>query len=188
MVLVIRAHAAEGLHWYEEILELSAVEPAAESRALLGAAAMSYTRGELARARAFLTRALVAATRIEDRAIMVQAENLFGHVEHAGGNVGAARDRFSRAVEGFQALGIMWGVGNALSGMAEVALAAGDAGEAERLLDRAAVSLRHAGPWFRALPDYVRAVVAVRRGDANEAIALVRESLTDIRELQASQG
>ena len=181
---VIRAHAAEGLHWYEEILKVSAVEPAAESRALLGAAAMSYTQGELERARTFVARALAAATRIGDRVIKVQAENLFGHVEHAGGNVSAARDRFTRAVEGFEALGIMWGVGNAQSGVAEVALAAGDAGEAERLLDQAAVSLRHAGPWFRALPDYVRAVVAVRRGDADKAIALVRESLTDIRELQ----
>jgi predicted ATPase/DNA-binding XRE family transcriptional regulator len=181
---VIRGHAGEGLHWYEEILKLSAVEPAAEARALLGGAAMSYTQGELARARAFVMRAMAAAARIGDRAIMVQAENLSGHVEHADGNVSAARDWFTRAVEGFQALGIMWGAGNALSGVAEVALAAGDAGEAERLLDQAAVSLRHAGPWFRALPDYVRAVVAVRRGDADEAIALVRESLTGIRELQ----
>jgi hypothetical protein len=34
------------------------------------------------------------------------------------------------------------------------------------------------------LPDYVCALVAVRSGDADKAIALARESLTDIRELQ----
>jgi len=41
-----------------------------------------------------------------------------------------------------------------------------------------------ASPWFHELPDYVRAILAVRRGNATEAIALVRESLTDIQELQ----
>ena len=48
---IIRGHAAEGLRWYEQILELPSLPPAAESRALIGAAAMWYTQGELARAR-----------------------------------------------------------------------------------------------------------------------------------------
>ena len=43
--------------------------------------------------------------------------------------------------------------------------------------------LRHAGPWFLTWALYVRAILAVRRGNADEAIALVRESLTRIREL-----
>jgi hypothetical protein len=34
----IRGHAAEGLWWYEEILNLPSLAPAAESRALVGAA------------------------------------------------------------------------------------------------------------------------------------------------------
>ena len=67
--------------------------------------------------------------------------------------------------------------------MAAVALATGDAGQAERLLDEATSVLRHAGPWFLTWALYVRAVLAVRRGNADEAIALVRESLTRIREL-----
>ena len=95
----------------------------------------------------------------------------------------AARDRFTRSVEGFRALAIPWGTGNALSGMAAVALATGDAGQAERLLDEATSVLRHAGPWFLTLALYVRAILAVRRGNPDEAIALVRESLTRIREL-----
>ena len=49
--------------------------------------------------------------------------------------------------------------------MAAVALATGDAGEAERLLDEAASVLRHAGPWFLSLGRYIRAVLAVRRGN-----------------------
>ena len=40
-----------------------------------------------------------------------------------------------------------------------------------------------AGPWFLSLVAYLRAILAVRRGNADEAIALVRESLTRIREL-----
>ena len=43
--------------------------------------------------------------------------------------------------------------------------------------------LRHAGPWFLTWALYVRAILAVRRGNPDEAIALVRESLTRIREL-----
>ena len=64
-----------------------------------------------------------------------------------------------------------------------IALASGDAGLAERLLDEATTVLRHAGPWFLTWALYVRAILAVRRGNADEAIALVGESLTRIREL-----
>jgi len=44
--------------------------------------------------------------------------------------------------------------------------------------------LRDAGPWFLSLVAYQRAILAVRRGDADEAIALIRDSLTRIRELK----
>ncbi len=62
----------------------------------------------------------------------------------------------------------MWGTGNALSGMAS-ALATGDTGEPERLLDQAMPVLRQAGPCFLTWALYVRAIVAVRRGNADEA-------------------
>ena len=48
---LIRGHAAEGLRWYEQTLNLPSLPPAAESRALLGAAVMRYTQGEHKRAR-----------------------------------------------------------------------------------------------------------------------------------------
>ena len=145
---MIRGHAAEGLRWYEQILNLPSLPPAAESRALVGAAAMWYTQGELERARTALTRALALAHDAGDMEMVAQAEDLLGHVEHAVGNIDAARDRFTRSLEGFRALAIPWGTGNALSGMAAVALATGDAAQAERLLDEATSVLRHAGPWF----------------------------------------
>jgi hypothetical protein len=106
-----------------------------------------------------------------------------GHIERAVGNVPAARDRFTRSLAAYQALDMPWGVGNALSGMAGIAIAAGDAGEADRLLDEATSALRDAGPWFLMPVLYVRAILAVRRGNADEAIALVRENLTSIRKL-----
>ena len=109
---MIRGHAAEGLRWYEQILSLPSLPPAAESRALVGAATMWYAQGRArARARASVTRALALARDAGDTAIVVQAENMFGHVELAAGNLDAARDRFTRAVEGFQALAIPWGHG-----------------------------------------------------------------------------
>ena len=181
---VIRGHAAEGLRWYEQILNLPSLPPTAESRALSGAAVMCYTRGELGRAHTAINRALALARSEGEMGLVAQAENLLGHVEYAVGNMNVARDRFTHSAEGFQALAIPWGVGNSLSGMAAAVLASGDAGEAERLLDEATSVLQHAGPWFMGLPLYVRAILAVRRGSADEAIALVRESLTHIRDLQ----
>ncbi len=180
---LIRGHGIEGLQWYEQILNLPSPPPVAESRALLGAAVMRYTQGEHGRARAGATRALALARGAGDMGMVAQAEHLFGHVEYAVGNMNAARDRFTRSAEGFRPLAIPWGTGHALSGMAEVALATGDAGEAERLLDEAASALRHAGPWFLSLGRYVRVLLAVRRENPDQAIALVRESLTRIREL-----
>jgi hypothetical protein len=108
---------------------------------------------------------------------------MLGHVEFASGNLEAARAWFIRSIDGFRALAIPWGLSNGLSGAAWVALAQGEVGAAERLLDEAALSLRHAGPWFSGLPLYLRAILAVRRGQAKNAISLVRESLTEIRVL-----
>jgi ATP/maltotriose-dependent transcriptional regulator MalT len=66
--------------------------------------------------------------------------------------------------------------------MAKVALAIDDAAEAERLLDEATSVLQHC-PWYLALVSYRRAMLAVRRGNADEAIALARESLTLFRQV-----
>jgi predicted ATPase/DNA-binding XRE family transcriptional regulator len=180
---LIRGHAAEGLWWYEQTLNLSSLPPAAESRALLGAAVMRYTQGEHERAHTGASRALALAHAAGDLEMVAQAEHLFGYVEYALGNMNAARDRFTHSAEGFRILAIPWGTGYSLSGLAAVALATGDAGEVEPLLDEAASALRHAGPWFLSLGRYMRAVLAVRRGNPDLAIALLRESLTPIREL-----
>ena len=80
---LIRGHAAEAIGWYEQILTLPSLPPAAESRALVGAALMRYTQGELGRARTELDRALALASDAGDMDVLVQAENLAGHVEHA---------------------------------------------------------------------------------------------------------
>jgi len=143
---------------------------------------MWYSLGELGRARTGLTRALALGHEIGDTDIVARAEHLFGHVEHALGNASAARDSFTRSVEGFRALAVPWGLGNSLNGLAKVALETGDSDEAERLLDEATSVLRHC-PWFLALVSYRRAILAVRRGKVDEAIALVRESLALFRQL-----
>src|SRR4029079_15706997 len=160
-----------------------ALPPVPESRALVGAAMMWYSLGELARARTALTRALELAHDAGDAEMIAQSEHLLGHVEHALGNAAVARTRLARSVEGFRALAIPWGVGNSLNGLAKVAMLNGDAAEAERLLDEAASVLRHSGPWFLARVSFRRATLAVQRGNADEAIAFARESLTLFRQL-----
>ena len=143
------------------------------------------TRKESSRARAQRSHApCTLALDSGDTEMVVHAELVLGHIEHAGGNIDAARDRFTRSLEGFRALAIPWGTGNSLSAMAAITLATGDAAHAERLLDQATAELREAGPWFLAVTLYVRALLAVRRGSPDEAIGLLRESLTRIRDLQ----
>jgi hypothetical protein len=106
-----------------------------------------------------------------------------GHIELAVGNVSGARDRFAQSLEQFRVLAIPWGVGNALTGLAAVALATSEAEQAEHLLDEATSVLRQAGPWYLSLVLSVRAMLAVQRGKPETAIALVREALTLVREL-----
>ena len=102
---LIRGYAAEGLQWYQEILNLPSLPPAAELRALEGAAVLWYTQGELERARTGLTRAFALAHTATWTRTWSWAEDLSARVEHALGNLNAARDRFARAVEGFRSLG-----------------------------------------------------------------------------------
>jgi predicted ATPase/DNA-binding XRE family transcriptional regulator len=180
---LIRGHAAEGLRWSEEILQLASLAPAAELKALAAATVLWYTQGELGRARAGLDRIMVLADGSDRPDVVAQAQHLFGHVEHAAGNVSAARARFASSLAAFRELAFPAGIGTALSGLAVLDLAAGAVADAERLLDDATRELRHAGPWFLTWALYARAILAVRGGDANGAIALVRESLTRIREL-----
>ncbi len=181
---VIRGHAVEGLHWYEEILTRPSLPPGVESRALMGAAGMRYWQGDLDRARTDLSRALALSQGSGDTDAAVHAEYILGYVEVTAGNVDAARDWLARAVKGFRAQASPWGVEPALTGLAWVALAAGDRGEAERLLDEVMPALRDAAPWFLLPVGYLRATLAVRRRNEDDAIALVRDNLTRIRELK----
>jgi predicted ATPase/DNA-binding XRE family transcriptional regulator len=174
---LIRGRSAEGLQWYHRILKLSDLPSASESRLLIATAVMSHTRGDLDPARTAAARALAIAIERGDTAIVVHAQLLLGHIEQASGNLDKANALLAQSVEGFKTMAMPWGIGNALIGLASIALIARDVPKAERLLDEATSVLRHAGPWFLNLPLYIHAIAAVQRGDADAAIALVHESL-----------
>jgi len=180
---IIRGHAVEGRRWYEQILNIPRLPPGVESKARLGTGAMAYSLGQIGEARPALARALALAHETGDMTIAALAEYLLGRAELALGHVSAARKHCAQSVEHFRALSPAWGVGNSLTGMAVVELASGDGGAAERLLEEAIAVLRQVGPWFLALALNLRAVLDVRRGCADDAIAIVRESLTLIRGL-----
>ena len=176
---LIRGHAAEGLRWYEQ-----ASEPAAASdRRRVESAARGG--GDVVHART--TRSVHAPrSRAPSRSPRCrrQGDGRSGREPVSGTSnmllaIWTPPATGSPAVlKGSGQLANPWGTGQRLSGMAWVALATGDAGQAERLLDEATSVLRHAGPWFLSLVSYLRAILAVRRGNPDEAIALVRESLT----------
>jgi tetratricopeptide (TPR) repeat protein len=180
---VIRGHASEGLEWYERILAVPSPPPSVEATALIGAAVMRYTRAEFDKSRTAATRALALASSAADRDWIAVAELLLGHLEHVSGNEQAALARYARSLEESRQFTNPWRIGNALTGMARVAMATGEFDEADRLLREAAATLQGSGRWFLLLPLFLRATLAVRRGSADEAMALVRESLGPIREL-----
>jgi predicted ATPase/DNA-binding XRE family transcriptional regulator len=181
---VIRGHAAEGLRWYEQVLQDPDLPPGARTRALLGTGAMLYTRADLTPARVALTDALSVAAEAGTATLeSAVCENLLGHIEYSAGHLDAARSRFTTAIRTFRALSLPWGLGNSLTGMAAVALMKGDLIDAERLLDEATLVQRATGPWFMALTLNVRASLAVRRGEAVLAITAVRECLIHVRRL-----
>jgi predicted ATPase/DNA-binding XRE family transcriptional regulator len=180
---VIRGHTTEGLDLCERTLALTPLPPEVECRALVAAASLRYVQGKLDGARRAVERALAFEYGAAAADWLPQAELILGHVEHAGGNAAPARERFSRCLAACRGLPRTWQIGNALSGMAWVASATGDFDEADRLLDEATAELQDFGSWFQLLNLHVRAILAVRRGNADEAIVRVRESLFHIRRL-----
>jgi len=180
---LIQGRGIEGLQWYQHTLNAPGITPADESKVLVGASVMSFTQGQPGHARDWLTRAITVGNNIADRDVIAMAESLFGHVERAAGNLDAARERFTRSIQLFQEMSCAWGTGHTLLGIAGVALSSGDIDTAERVLDEATSVLRHVGPWFLNLPLYVHANLAVRRGNADAAIALIRDSLCCSREV-----
>jgi predicted ATPase/DNA-binding XRE family transcriptional regulator len=180
---VIRGHITEALGWFDRILTVSSLTPPVEARALIGASAMRYGQGDLQRARDALLRARVLAQSLGDATSVAHADLVLGHVELGLGDLAAARVHFSASLERFTIGGPSWANGHLLTGLASVALATGDAAQAERLLDDAVPMLDGAGPWFSLFVLYVRGVIAARRGNAEEAIACARDSLTVIRDV-----
>ena len=181
---LIRGHVTEGLRWFERILSLPSLPAATEVRALLGAAAMSHTQGELERARVRLTRGLQLARNTGDMDAVAIGAWMLGHVEYAAGNPEAARNWFTESRDVFRALRVPWGLGSATSGLAWVALAAGDETEADRLTNEAMSQLTSSGQWFLSLSLYIRILLALRHGNADEVIGLMRNSLIRARESQ----
>jgi tetratricopeptide (TPR) repeat protein len=180
---LIRGRVAEALGWHRLILNTPDLSPSVEAQSLAGAAQMWYAQGAIDQARAAVDRALSLVDDTSDLDVVAHAEHLSGHFERALGNLPVARDLFVRSHGRFQTLSLHWGMGIALNSMASIAFATGDATQGERLLDEAASVLQLAGPWFSMPVLYVRAIQAVRRGQADTAIALLRENLNLIQEL-----
>jgi tetratricopeptide (TPR) repeat protein len=178
---LIRGHTAEGLGWYDRLMELPSLTPANRATVMAGAAVMRYAQGDLDGARHAAESALAVSN--DPSIAAAVAENILGHVGIAVGDWAAARDHFQAVVDRFGALGMPWVTGNALAGLASVSLAGGNLEDTDRLLADARVVLSQVGPWFSEIVLYVQAVLSVRRGRPQEAIAVVRESLAQIERL-----
>jgi len=176
---LIRGHTTEGLQWYEQIDAMESLPPSGRAAALVGTGVMLYAQGQLQGAGRACERALAAADGATTMAVCI-AESTLGHIALAVGDLPAANTRFTAALEGFETLGVDWGAGHALGGMASAALAARDLGATDRLVARSSALMAAAGPWCSLIVLYVRATLAVRRNEPDAAIACVKESLARI--------
>ncbi|MEO8075425.1 MAG: helix-turn-helix domain-containing protein [Acidobacteriota bacterium] len=176
---IMRGHSAEGLRWFDEVRQCAVPASVAEAQSLVGAALMRFTQGDMAGAR--VASSSVVRNAHADHDVLAHAWLCLGHVDYATGQLAAARDDFRRARALFHESGIAWGEGNSITGLAWVALGAGDATEAARFLDEADTFWPACGPWFRALGWYLRGVLALQAQDAQGALRLSRESLMGIR-------
>ena len=176
---LIRGHTAEGLSWYERVLALPALTPAARAAAHAGASVMRYAQGDLHGSRADCERALAFSDERTTAAAL--AWNILGHVAIAMGDFAIARGSFETVLERFRPLNIPWVTGNALAGLALVSLADRSFEDTDRLLAEATAVMAGVGPWFSEIVFYVRAVLLVRRSRPLEAIGVVRESLAHIK-------
>jgi predicted ATPase/DNA-binding XRE family transcriptional regulator len=183
---LIRGHVAEGLEWFEATLKLRSLPAASESRALTGMALMRFSQGNVEAARTAVRRAWEISHPAGDDTSFTgaAAADIAARVEQSLGHRTEALEWFARAIERYDATGASWGTGNALIGMSAVAMEMEDDEHAARCLDKAALRLQHSGPWFLARELFVRAILAVRRSAGDEAIALVRQSLIHIRDVQ----
>jgi hypothetical protein len=180
---LIRGHTVEGLRWYEQVTAATALPPSSRAAALAGTSVMWYAQGELVRARDACEQSLMLAAGSTTMAVAI-AEVMLGHVELSSGNLGPAVARFTIALARFDDLGFAWGTSNALAGLARAALAADDLTETDRLLGEASAALSEAvGAWSSLLVLYVRALLAVRRNHAEEAIAHARDSIACVHSL-----
>jgi len=180
---VIRGHGREGVAWGERILELPQLSRSAESRALTAAGGLQFTQGDLERGRALLAHALTRTPEAGDADWMPLALLMLGHIEHARGDKAPARALLVRFLDESRRLESPWRIANALPALAWVAFTSGDLVETEALLEEVEPILPGTGAWFRMLPLYVRAILAVRRQNGAEAMTMVRHSLVLIKEL-----
>jgi predicted ATPase/DNA-binding XRE family transcriptional regulator len=183
MFLVIRGHATEGRRWFETLLD-HPLSSAAEVQSLIGAGTLQYLHGDLPLSHDTLLRAVGLSRDHDLPSLHAHAAMILGHVEYSMGNFEMARTLFAMSARQFHGRAEPWVVGNALGGLAWVALAEGDRAEAEQRIHEAAGVLGVLGPWFRALGNYLSALLAVQAGDANRALSAVRESLVLLRETQ----
>lgn len=180
---VIREQA-EGIRWYDQVLQASLLPPLEQSRALIGLATLCFfNRGDLQRARGALEQARPLAGVAHGDVEIARIDDMTARIEHAAGNLEAAHALFARAIDAFETLAIPWALGNAHMGLARVTLATGDLAATERLLDDATTTLQRTGPWFLSRVLYVRALLAMRRGEVDRAIAWLDESLGHNRQL-----
>lgn len=111
----------------------------------LDAGAEAWRRGRLAAAWALLGQALVRAEARGDKAGLLSAHQLLGHVAYDAGDLDAAQAHHEMVLSQSQALGLPLGEASSLHNLGLISAAQGDEAHARRLISAAAARYRAIG-------------------------------------------
>ncbi len=170
---------AEGRHWLDRAL--TAVPEPSEDRAkaLWVSGYVSTLQGDVPRAVTLLGECRTYAGKARDEAALAYAIHRLGCNALIGDDIGYARDLFEDARTRYRRLGEM--NSNVMLAAIEMAIAAmflGELDQAAALCDEArAVGAAHGEEWAYAYAIYVLAMVALNRGDFDQATDYARNSL-----------
>jgi predicted ATPase/class 3 adenylate cyclase len=179
---------SEGTRWFREALEHSEkLSPAVRAKALVGASEFARFRHEPERAFALKQEAVALYRTLEDQSKLAALLKDLGETAMMLGDYAAAEKWVAEALSIREDLGEAAGIGHALSGCGELAMAQSRFDEAAVCFERAIACAQKAGAeWDAAAATHSLGEAARRRGDAERAAPLFARALEAGLELDAA--
>ena len=175
----LRGHVDEGRGWMEALVAREVGDPGlGHKRARCVIATFAFMRGDLDRMSQVLDE-VFADEEALDQDTLTTALVIRGHGLAQQGDLDAAEDLMTRALELARTNDDRWSIAGALRGLAHVSMARKDLDAADRFVIESVAVARTTGErWTMALGITIRAMIALLRNNHGLAETLLRECTT----------